>query len=156
MSQSCLLLRFAENAFTDSYLSTIGVDFKIRTVDFEGKTMKLQIVSPCPLFDILDKPQCSLFSVSGIPQVRIYARTRLGIVYNDETGQERFRTISQAYYRSARLTIYYIPHILKLFPCHSVGHTVSLWCTTSQTAVCRFGHRYLHGALPFNRILRER
>ncbi|KAJ3487087.1 hypothetical protein NLI96_g3773 [Meripilus lineatus] len=32
-----------EDAFTDSYLSTIGVDFKIRTVEFEGKTMKLQI-----------------------------------------------------------------------------------------------------------------
>lgn len=43
--QSCLLLRFAEDAFTDSYLSTIGVDFKIRTIDLEGKTVKLQIVS---------------------------------------------------------------------------------------------------------------
>lgn len=43
VGKSCLLLRFAEDAFTDSYLSTIGVDFKIRTVDFEGKTMKLQI-----------------------------------------------------------------------------------------------------------------
>ena len=43
--QSCLLLRFAEDAFTDSYLSTIGVDFKIRTIELEGKTVKLQIVS---------------------------------------------------------------------------------------------------------------
>ena len=42
--QSCLLLRFAEDAFTDSYLSTIGVDFKIRTIELEGKTVKLQIV----------------------------------------------------------------------------------------------------------------
>ena len=40
-----MLLRFAEDAFTDSYLSTIGVDFKIRTIDLEGKTVKLQIVS---------------------------------------------------------------------------------------------------------------
>ena len=43
--QSCLLLRFAEDAFTDSYLSTIGVDFKIRTIELDGKTVKLQIVS---------------------------------------------------------------------------------------------------------------
>ncbi|KZT11146.1 GTP-binding protein ypt1 [Laetiporus sulphureus 93-53] len=43
VGKSCLLLRFAEDAFTDSYLSTIGVDFKIRTIDFEGKTIKLQI-----------------------------------------------------------------------------------------------------------------
>ena len=40
-----MLLRFAEDAFTDSYLSTIGVDFKIRTIELEGKTVKLQIVS---------------------------------------------------------------------------------------------------------------
>lgn len=46
VGKSCLLLRFAEDAFTDSYLSTIGVDFKIRTIDLEGKTVKLQIVSP--------------------------------------------------------------------------------------------------------------
>ncbi|CAL1703279.1 unnamed protein product [Somion occarium] len=43
VGKSCLLLRFAENSFTDSYLSTIGVDFKIRTVELEGKTLKLQI-----------------------------------------------------------------------------------------------------------------
>ncbi|KAH9911688.1 GTP-binding protein ypt1 [Epithele typhae] len=43
VGKSCLLLRFAEDAFTDSYLSTIGVDFKIRTIELEGKTIKLQI-----------------------------------------------------------------------------------------------------------------
>ncbi|PSR73302.1 hypothetical protein PHLCEN_2v10830 [Hermanssonia centrifuga] len=32
-----------KDAFTDSYLSTIGVDFKIRTIDLDGKTVKLQI-----------------------------------------------------------------------------------------------------------------
>ncbi|KAI0628800.1 GTP-binding protein ypt1 [Trametes polyzona] len=43
VGKSCLLLRFAEDSFTDSYLSTIGVDFKIRTIELEGKTVKLQI-----------------------------------------------------------------------------------------------------------------
>ncbi|OCH85465.1 GTP-binding protein ypt1 [Obba rivulosa] len=43
VGKSCLLLRFAEDAFTDSYLSTIGVDFKIRTIEMEGKMVKLQI-----------------------------------------------------------------------------------------------------------------
>ena len=38
-------MRFAEDAFTVSYLSTIGVDFKIRTIELDGKTIKLQIVS---------------------------------------------------------------------------------------------------------------
>jgi len=42
--QSCLLLRFADDTYTESYISTIGVDFKIRTIELEGKTVKLQIV----------------------------------------------------------------------------------------------------------------
>ena len=41
--KSCLLLRFADHTYTESYISTIGVDFKIRTVELDGKTIKLQI-----------------------------------------------------------------------------------------------------------------
>ncbi|KAJ4748660.1 Ras-related protein Rab-1A [Rhynchospora pubera] len=43
VGKSCLLLRFADDSYVDSYISTIGVDFKIRTVDLDGKTVKLQI-----------------------------------------------------------------------------------------------------------------
>jgi len=43
VGKSCLLLRFADDSFVDTYISTIGVDFKIRTVDLNGKTVKLQI-----------------------------------------------------------------------------------------------------------------
>jgi len=43
VGKSCLLLRFADDTYTDSYISTIGVDFKIRTIELEGKTVKLQI-----------------------------------------------------------------------------------------------------------------
>jgi len=43
VGKSCLLLRFADDNFTDSYISTIGVDFRFRTVTIEGKTVKLQI-----------------------------------------------------------------------------------------------------------------
>ena len=66
MGKSCLLLRFADDTYTESYISTIGVDFvwrfqdpptsgyetelankhyqKIRTIELDGKTVKLQIV----------------------------------------------------------------------------------------------------------------
>jgi Ras-related protein Rab-1A len=43
VGKSCLLLRFADDSYIDSYISTIGVDFKIRTVEQDGKTIKLQI-----------------------------------------------------------------------------------------------------------------
>ncbi|RXH67346.1 hypothetical protein DVH24_027466, partial [Malus domestica] len=43
VGKSCLLLRFADDSYIDSYISTIGVDFKIRTVEQDGKVVKLQI-----------------------------------------------------------------------------------------------------------------
>eukprot|EP00448_Togula_jolla_P000506 CAMPEP_0170594726 /NCGR_PEP_ID=MMETSP0224-20130122/14159_1 /TAXON_ID=285029 /ORGANISM="Togula jolla, Strain CCCM 725" /LENGTH=238 /DNA_ID=CAMNT_0010918813 /DNA_START=49 /DNA_END=762 /DNA_ORIENTATION=+ len=41
--KSCLLLRFADDAFTDSYITTIGVDFRFKTIPVDKKTIKLQI-----------------------------------------------------------------------------------------------------------------
>uniref|UniRef100_A0A674BS74 Ras-related protein Rab-35 n=1 Tax=Salmo trutta TaxID=8032 RepID=A0A674BS74_SALTR len=43
VGKSSLLLRFADNSFSGSYITTIGVDFKIRTVDIDGERVKLQI-----------------------------------------------------------------------------------------------------------------
>lgn len=43
VGKSSLLLRFADNTFSGSYITTIGVDFKIRTVEIEGEKVKLQI-----------------------------------------------------------------------------------------------------------------
>ena len=61
VGKSCLLLRFADDTYTESYISTIGqrrcdacisdccqrslsgVDFKIRTLELDGKTIKLQV-----------------------------------------------------------------------------------------------------------------
>ena len=37
------LFRFADDTYTESYISTIGVDFKIRTIELDGKTIKLQV-----------------------------------------------------------------------------------------------------------------
>jgi len=43
VGKSSLLLRFSDNIFNESFLPTIGVDFKIRTFDLNGRTVKLQI-----------------------------------------------------------------------------------------------------------------
>jgi small GTP-binding protein len=63
VGKSCLLLRFAENKFQESFLSTIGIDFKVRHVEINDAKVKLQIW--------------------------------------DTAGQEKFRTITKAYYRGA-------------------------------------------------------
>ena len=43
VGKSCLLLRYVDDTYVDSYLSTIGVDFKISTIELDGKVVKLQI-----------------------------------------------------------------------------------------------------------------
>ncbi|RWW23843.1 hypothetical protein GW17_00011900 [Ensete ventricosum] len=82
VGKSCLLLRFADDSYLESYISTIGVDFKIRTVEQDGKTVKLQIVS--------------FFTMAFIACGHDYE-----IVCWDTAGQERFRTITSSYYRGA-------------------------------------------------------
>ena len=41
--KSSLLLRFADDNFTQTFISTIGVDFKIRTLEMDGKKIKMQV-----------------------------------------------------------------------------------------------------------------
>lgn len=43
VGKSCLLLRFADSSYIESFISTIGVDFKIKTIELDGKIIKLQI-----------------------------------------------------------------------------------------------------------------
>jgi len=43
VGKSCLLLRFSDDSFTPSFITTIGIDFKIRTIELDGKRIKLQI-----------------------------------------------------------------------------------------------------------------
>lgn len=39
----CLLLRFVEDKFNPLFITTIGIDFKIRTIDVHGRKIKLQV-----------------------------------------------------------------------------------------------------------------
>eukprot|EP01017_Pseudomicrothorax_dubius_P043248 TRINITY_DN716_c0_g2_i2.p1 TRINITY_DN716_c0_g2~~TRINITY_DN716_c0_g2_i2.p1 ORF type:complete len:218 (-),score=48.01 TRINITY_DN716_c0_g2_i2:30-683(-) len=43
VGKSSILIRFSDNKFTEYYKNTIGVDFKMRQLDIEGKHVKLQI-----------------------------------------------------------------------------------------------------------------
>ena len=43
VGKSAILMRFADDSFTQSFITTIGIDFKIRTITLDGKRIKLQI-----------------------------------------------------------------------------------------------------------------
>ena len=38
-----ILFRFSDDAFNNTFISTIGIDFKIKTIELRGKKIKLQI-----------------------------------------------------------------------------------------------------------------
>jgi len=43
VGKSCILLRYTEGTFIESYISTVGVDFMMKTLRFGDKTIKLQL-----------------------------------------------------------------------------------------------------------------
>lgn len=43
VGKSCLLVRFVDNQFNAQFITTIGIDFKIKTINLNGTKIKLQI-----------------------------------------------------------------------------------------------------------------
>jgi len=43
VGKSSLICRYCDESFTDSFISTIGIDFKFKTLEEKGKKVKLQI-----------------------------------------------------------------------------------------------------------------
>jgi len=43
LEKTCILFRYADQTFSPSYISTIGIDFKIKSIEMKGKKIKLQI-----------------------------------------------------------------------------------------------------------------
>ncbi|KAK8789868.1 hypothetical protein WA158_006648 [Blastocystis sp. Blastoise] len=43
VGKTCLLMQYASKTFIRTFITTIGIDFKIKTVNIDGKVVKLQI-----------------------------------------------------------------------------------------------------------------
>ena len=69
---------------------TSGATQKIRTVELDGKVIKLQIVRPALW-------SCAMLSICIVGRIL----RRPAALQWDTAGQERFRTITSSYYRGA-------------------------------------------------------
>ena len=43
VGKSSLILRYVDDIYSENYLSSLGVDYKLRTIQLDEKTIKLQI-----------------------------------------------------------------------------------------------------------------
>ena len=50
VGKTCLLLRYANNSFSPTFITTIGIDFKIKTITVDSKRIKLQVRPRLPFF----------------------------------------------------------------------------------------------------------
>ncbi|XP_068690789.1 ras-related protein Rab-10-like [Montipora capricornis] len=83
VGKTSLMWRFSEDVFKRTYISTIGIDFKLRTIEMEGKRVRLQI------WDTAGQERFHAISVS-------YYRSAMGIVLvYDITRRHSFENISK-------------------------------------------------------------
>ena len=43
VGKTCIIMRYIDNTFTDNFLTTVGVDFKVRDIRIDEKPVKIQI-----------------------------------------------------------------------------------------------------------------
>ena len=81
--KSSLILRYTDDTFNSSLVSSIGVDFKVKKKEIDGKIIKIQIVS----------------------YISEYNDSILIFNQWDTAGHEKFRAITTSYYRGANAII---------------------------------------------------
>lgn len=94
VGKTSFLFRYADDSFTSAFVSTVGIDFKVKTVFRHDKRVKLQIwVSGSQEWMWLPSRNV-FFRISSLKSCSLS-------ISQDTAGQERYRTITTAYYRGA-------------------------------------------------------
>ena len=50
VGKTCLLLRYANDSFSPTFITTIGIDFKIKNIQLDSKRIKLQVLLVMSVF----------------------------------------------------------------------------------------------------------
>ena len=58
--KTCFILRFTEDKFSEKFISTVGIDFKIKTIDRQGRKIKLQVSVICVFSRVLATLQLAI------------------------------------------------------------------------------------------------
>lgn len=95
------LTKFNANLIELVFHQTLGIDFKIRTIELEDKKIKVTIFFQSP-FIIFINFFISFFNPHHFLSIKpTSGNAALKLQIWDTAGQERFRTITTAYYRGA-------------------------------------------------------
>jgi Ras-related protein Rab-1A len=98
VGKSCLLLRFADDTYTESYISTIGVDFVSAGLwRINGLEVDIWVENPNNRVGWQD---CKAANCKGSKSHCQISMLLMRLQW-DTAGQERFRTITSSYYRGA-------------------------------------------------------
>ena len=130
VGKSCLILRFCDDTYTESFISTIGVDFKLRTIEVNQKIIKLQIWDTCarPYFRNTNT-NVPFRGAHGI------------IVVFDVTDQASFSNVKQWFQEIDRYACENVNRILVGCKCDLVTKTVVNYAT-AQNFVDLYGLQY--------------
>lgn len=97
VGKSSLLLRFTDDVFTSNYITTIGADFKIKTINIQGQSCKLQIW----VTTTHDARKDTEAQWAETQRLMLLVCGCLSVLCQDTAGQDRFRSLGDAYQRGA-------------------------------------------------------
>ena len=105
VGKSSLLLRFTDDAFDPEQAATIGVDFKVKTINVNASKVSNDVnTNGNPYKRIILNTWYKYFLIILIN----YQFEKVKLAIWDTAGQERFRTLTPSYYRGGQVSSYCI------------------------------------------------
>lgn len=122
VGKSCMLLRFVDQQYNETYISTIGVDFRIKTLHVAGKKVKLQI------WDTAGQERFRTITSS-------YYRGAHGVmIVYDSTSQNSFSNVKQWLHEITRYAGDHVEKVLVANKCDQTTRKEVNYTTGKQLA----------------------